>query len=108
LLSSVPNGVPRTRLQDCVNRLRPFCRGVGYQVDDAAELPELDLANSFNPIVVLPVTACLSAPSKLRAMFGALQTRHAKVLVSGIASDDEATALFSLGADMVAMKRPEV
>jgi hypothetical protein len=57
---------------------------------------------------VLPVTACLSAPSKLRAMFGALQTRHAKVLVSGIASDDEATALFSLGADMVAMKRPEV
>jgi PAS domain S-box-containing protein len=108
LLSSVPNGVPRTRLQDCVNRLRPFCRGVGYQVDDAAELPELDLANSFNPVVVLPVTACSGAPSKVRAMFGALQTRRAKILVSGIASEEEAAALFSLGADMIAMKRPEV
>jgi hypothetical protein len=107
LLSSVPSGVPRTRLQDCINRLRPYCRGVGYQVDDVAELPELDLANSFNPIVVLPVTACLSAPSKLRALFGALQTRRAKILVSGIGSEDEAAALFSLGADMVAMKRPE-
>jgi PAS domain S-box-containing protein len=107
LLSSLPEGVPQTRLQDCVNRLRPFCRGVGYQVDDPAELPELDLANSFNPIVVLPVTACLSAPVKMQSIFGALQTRRAKVLVSGVGSDDEAASLLSAGADMVAMKLPE-
>jgi PAS domain S-box-containing protein len=107
LLSSVPNGVPQTRLQDCVNRLRPFCRGVGYQVDEVAELPELDLANSFNPIVVLPVTACLGAPSKVRAMFGGLQARRAKILVCGIGSEEEAAALLSLGVDMVAMKQPE-
>jgi PAS domain S-box-containing protein len=107
LLSSLPNGVPQTRLQDCVNRLRPFCRGVGYQVEDPAELPELDLANSFNPIVVLPVTACLGAPPKTRAMFGGLQTRRAKVLVSGVGSEDEAAALLSAGADMVAMKLPD-
>src|ERR1700738_4869925 len=34
LLTSLPNGLPRARLQDCVNRLRPFCRGVGYYVDE--------------------------------------------------------------------------
>ena len=103
LLSSVPNGVPRTRLQDCVNRLRPFCRGVGYQVDDPAELPELDLTNSFNPIVVLPVAACsLAAPGKARTLFAALQSRRAKILVAGVRSDSDAAALLALGADMFA------
>jgi PAS domain S-box-containing protein len=108
LLSSVPNGVPRTRLQDCVNRLRPYCRGVGYQVDDAAELPELDLTNSFNPIVVLPIAACsLGAPAKARALFTALQSRRAKVVVAGVVSDSDAATALALGADMVAMTQTE-
>ncbi len=108
LLSSVPNGVPRTRLQDCVNRLRPFCRGVGYQVDDPAELPELDLTNSFNPIIVLPIAACsLAVPAKTRGLFTALQARRAKILVAGVGSDSDAAAVLALGADMVAMARPE-
>jgi PAS domain S-box-containing protein len=108
LLASLPSGVARTRLQDCVNRIRPHCRGVGYQVDDVAALPELDLANSFNPIVVLPVSACsLAVPAKARGMFTALQNRHAKILVSGVGSEADAATLWSLGADMVAMKRPD-
>jgi PAS domain S-box-containing protein len=107
LLSSLPEGLPRTRLQDCVNRLRPFCRGVGYQVDEVAELPEIDLSNSFNPILVLPVTACAaSTPAKLRTLFTSLQTRRAKVLIRGVGSAKDAAALRSLGADMIAMKRP--
>jgi hypothetical protein len=53
------------------------------------------------------VTACLGAPPKTRAMFGGLQTRRAKVLVSGVGSEDEAAALLSAGADMVAMKLPD-
>jgi len=108
LLSSVPNGVPRTRLQDCVNRLRPFCRGVGYQVDAPAELPELDPTNSFNPIVALPVAACsLAAPAKTRLLFTGLQSRRAKILVCGVESDSDAAAVLALGADMIAMMRPE-
>jgi hypothetical protein len=108
LLSSVPNGVPRTRLQDCVNRLRPYCRGVGYQVDDPNELPELDLTNSFNPIVVLPIAACnLGAPARTRALFATLQSRRAKVLVAGVGSDSDAATVLALGADMVAMAQTE-
>jgi PAS domain S-box-containing protein len=108
LLSSLPEGLPRTRLQDCVNRLRPFCRGVGYQVDDIAALPEIDLANSFNPIVVLPLTACsASTPGRLRELFTSLQTRRAKVLIRGVGSEKDAAALRTLGADMIAMRRPE-
>jgi PAS domain S-box-containing protein len=106
LLSGLPQGLPRSRLQDCVNRLRPFCGGVGYQVDDMAELPEIDLSNSFNPIVVLPLSACsASTPGKVRELFSALQTRRAKVLIRGVGSEKDAAALRSLGADMIAMKR---
>jgi PAS domain S-box-containing protein len=109
LLSSLPDGVPRSRLQDCVNRLRPFCGGVGYQVDEIAELPEIDLSNSFNPVVVLPVTACgSSTPAKLRALFSSLQTRRARVLIRGVGSEKDAAALRGLGADMISMRRPEV
>ena len=108
LLSSLPEGVPRSRLQDCVNRLRPFCGGVGYQVDEVAELPEIDLSNSFNPIVVLPVTACsASTPVKLRALFTSLQTRRARVLIRGVGSEKDAAALRGLGVDMISMRRPE-
>jgi PAS domain S-box-containing protein len=108
LLSSLPEGLPRTRLQDCVNRLRPFCRGVGYQVDDVAALPEIDLANSFNPIVVLPLTACsASTPGRLRELFTSLQSRRAKVLVRGVGSEKDAASLRALGADMIAMRRAE-
>jgi PAS domain S-box-containing protein len=108
LLSSLPEGLPRTRLQDCVNRLRPFCRGVGYQVDDATELPQIDLSNSFNPIVVLPLAACsVSTPNKLRELFGSLQSRQAKVLIRGVQSEKDAITLRSLGADMISMKRLE-
>jgi PAS domain S-box-containing protein len=108
LLSSLPNGVPRSRLQDCVNRLRPFCGGVGYQVDEVAGLPEIDLSNSFNPIVVLPVTACgSSTPVKLKALFSSLQTRRARVLIRGVGSEKDAAALRGLGVDMISMRRPE-
>lgn len=106
LLTSLPEGLPRTRLQDCVNRLRPYCRSVGYQVDDVADLPELDLSTSFNPVVVLPVTACAaSSPGKLKEIFSSLQSRRARVLIRGVGSEKDAAALRSLGVDMVCMKR---
>ncbi|MGD0104075.1 MAG: PAS domain-containing protein [Rhodopila sp.] len=108
LLSSLPPGLPRTRLQDCVNRLRPCCGGVGYDVDDVAELPPIDLSTAFNPIVVLPVTACsASTASKLKELFSSLHARQAKVLVRGIASEKDAATLRSLGVDMFSMKRSE-
>ena len=108
VLSSLPNGLPRTRLQDCINRLRPFCSGVGYHLDELAELPRVDLSNSFNPIVVFPVAACsVSSAGELKGLFASLQSRRAKVLVCGAGSEKEAAALRSLGADMVSMKRSE-
>ncbi len=107
LLSELPEGVPRTRLQDCVNRLRPFCRGVGYEVEQVADLSGIDLSNSFNAVVSLPAAACFdSAPAELRTTFASLQAQHAKVLIRGVGSEKDAGGFRSLGADMLSMKRP--
>jgi hypothetical protein len=106
LLSSLPAGLPRTRLQDCINRLRPFCCGVGYYLDEVAELATIDLSNSFNPIVVLSAAACAaSAPSELKQLFGSLQTRRAKILIREIGLKKEVAGFLSLGVDMVSLKR---
>ena len=108
ILSSLPNGLPRTRLQDYVNRLRPFCHGVGYHLDELSHLDRIDLSNSFNPIVVFPVTACrASTPGELREMFSSLQSRRAKVLICGVASKQAAAFVWAAGADMISMKRPD-
>jgi PAS domain S-box-containing protein len=108
LLSSLPDGVPRSRLQDCVNRLRPFCGGIGYHVDEIIELPEIDLSNSFNPIVSLPVAVCGgTSPANLRTLFTSLQTRRARVLIRGVGSEKDAAALRGLGADMISMRRTD-
>jgi PAS domain S-box-containing protein len=108
MLSSLPVGLPRTRLQDYINRLRPFCRGVGYEVEEIAVLAQIDLSNSYNPIVALPAAACFAhKPGKLKESFYSLQSQRAQVLVFGVGSPKDAVALRSVGADMISMK-PEM
>jgi PAS domain S-box-containing protein len=105
LLASLPVGLPRTRLQDCINRLRPFCRGVGYQVEELAALEQIDLSNSYDPIVALPSAACFThKPGKLKEFFHSLQSHRARVLVIGVGSVKDAVALRSVGADMISTR----
>ena len=33
ILSGMPRGFPKSRILECVMRLRPFCHGVGFQLD---------------------------------------------------------------------------
>jgi hypothetical protein len=108
LLSALPSGLPRSRLLECVNRMRPFCSGVGYQISGLMELPAIDLANSYNPIVVLPAAACsIIASEDLRKLFSSLQSRRAKVLVRETGSEAAMAEFLSLGADMVSMRQTE-
>lgn len=108
LLTSLPDGLPRSRLQDCISRLRPFCRGVGFLVNEVADLMRIDLSNGFNPIVALPAAACAaSASGHLRTSLHSVQSRRAKTLISGVLSASDAVAFRALGADMNSMKRSE-
>jgi PAS domain S-box-containing protein len=107
VLSSLPAGLPTTRLLDWINRLRPYCQAVGYRVEDVAALAEINLANSYNPIVNLPAAACgASSPGRLKELFKSLQRRGARVMISGVGSAKDATALRALGAEMIAMTPP--
>jgi PAS domain S-box-containing protein len=105
VLGGLPPGLPRTRLQDCVSRLRPFCRAVGYEIEDLATLPQINLSNSYHPVLVLPAALCkATAPDTLRNLIASLQSHRAKVMVRGAASDHDAAAFRTVGADMVSMK----
>ena len=105
LLSSLPEGLPKTRLLECINRLRPFCRGVGYSVNDAAGLSLIDLSNSITPIVSLPAAALVTNdPNKVKALFSSLHARRAKILVRGVTSDEDAAAFRSQGVELITME----
>ena len=107
LLSSWPEGLPKTRQLECVNRLRPFCRGVGYRVTELASLAWLDLSFSGTPIVSLPAPALLDEdPEKLKALFASLHARRARVLLRGVASERDAAWFRLQGADMIATRGP--
>jgi hypothetical protein len=106
MLSSLPAGLPATRLSDYINRLRPFCRGVGYHVEEIVALTKIDLSNSYNPIVAVPAAACkVNTPAKLRDLFNSLQTWKARILITEVASEKDATVFRSVGADMISMER---
>jgi hypothetical protein len=107
MLSSLPSGLPKSRLLECVTRLRSFCCAVGYHASDLAAAETIDLSNSFNPIVALPFDA-LSArdADRLRQTIASLQARRAKVLIHKVSTEKNATVLRSLGADMIAMEDP--
>ena len=52
ILSGMPRGCPKSRVLECVMRLRPFCHGVGFQ-SDSMEAPSVELSVLGAAIVVL-------------------------------------------------------
>jgi PAS domain S-box-containing protein len=52
VLSEMPKGFPKSRVLECVARLRPFCNGVGFQ-SDGIEAPAVELSLLGAAIVVL-------------------------------------------------------
>ncbi len=105
LLSSLPQGLPRARLLECVNRLRPFCRSVGYQAEDLGAMEPIDLTHATDPIVALPATAFARLSSdKLKVMIASLHARRAKLLIRRIRSEKDAAAFLSQGADMISIE----
>jgi PAS domain S-box-containing protein len=107
LLSSLPNGLMKSRQLDCVNRLRPFCLAVGYQVDGLSELKSIDLSYLGQPIVSLPAAALEDQdPEKLGNLLRGLRAKRGRVLIRSVASDRDAAWFRYLGAEMIAMLKP--
>jgi PAS domain S-box-containing protein len=106
LLSTLPAGLPHTRLQDCVGRLRQYCRSVGYAFNRLDNVSDIDLSGGLNPILVLPAAACAASTQEaLTALFLSLQSRRASIMIREVVSERDAAAFWAAGADMVCMKR---
>ncbi|MSP00748.1 MAG: PAS domain S-box protein [Acetobacteraceae bacterium] len=104
MLSAIPRGLLKTRQLECVNRLRPFCRGVGYHVDDMASLAALDMSFTADPIVSMPATVLdADDPEKLMTLIGSLHARRTRILIREVTSEEDAALLRTIGVDMISM-----
>jgi PAS domain S-box-containing protein len=106
LMSELPEGLPKSRLFECVNLLRPFCCGMGYQVDDPALLAPVDLAPSGHGIVALPQSVVAALPAaKLKALVDFVHAKRMKLLIRHLGSTNLATQMLTQGADLISMTR---
>jgi PAS domain S-box-containing protein len=104
LISELPEGLPKSRLFECVNLLRPYCRGVGFQVDDPALLAPVDPTTSGRGIVAFPESAVAALPpAKLKAIAEFVHAKRMKLLIRHLGSTSAAARMLTHGADLVSM-----
>jgi PAS domain S-box-containing protein len=108
ILSGMPKGFPKSRLLECVVRLRPFCHGVGFQSKDM-EVPTMDFSSLGTAFVVLQDDAPTTSTdlAVLRKRIDALHAHRAHVLVRHLPSWEVAAPLAGLGVDLVTLAEDE-
>jgi PAS domain S-box-containing protein len=103
ILSGMPRGCPKSRILECVMRLRPFCHGVGFQ-SDSMETPPVELSVLGAAIVVLQQDRRVPGdPGKVSKLIDSLHAYQARVLVRHVASWEDAKPLARMGVDLVSM-----
>jgi PAS domain S-box-containing protein len=105
VLTGLPEGLPSSRMLDCVHRLRPFCRAVGFALD-SLELPTLDLALANGPVLVLDATVVpnVQLPSpKLEKLIAHARALRARMLVRGVTERHVSDRLLAGGVDLVGL-----
>jgi PAS domain S-box-containing protein len=110
ILSGMPRGFPKSRVLECVMRLRPFCQSVGFQ-SDSMDAPAVEFSLLGGAIVVLQED--IGAPQnakdleKLAKLIDSLHAYQARVLVRHVATWEDMKQLVRLGVDLVAMVEDE-
>jgi PAS domain S-box-containing protein len=110
VLSGLPNGLPSSRLLECVMRLRPFCHGVGFQSGNM-QAPPVEFSLLGAAIVVLREDGRAMLTSKdLEALGRLIDSVHAcraRVLVRGVPSWEATRPLARPGVDLVSIAGEE-
>jgi PAS domain-containing protein len=106
VLSGLPNGVPKSRVLDCVMRLRPFCHGIGFQ-SDSMEVPLVEFSLLAAAIVVLQDTGASVDTARLAKAVDGLHAYQARVLVRHVKSWVAVKPLAQLGVDLVSVVQDE-
>jgi hypothetical protein len=110
VLSGIPKGFPKSRITECMMRLRPFCHAVGVQLD-GLDAPSTELSSFGATIVVLEVdTSALDGAQyreKLARQIDNMHAHQARILVRHVASWDAAGPLIRLGVDLISVTSDE-
>lgn len=106
VLSGMPKGFPKSRVLECVMRLRPFCHGVGFQ-SDGLGAPAVEFSLLGTAIVVLQPDRSSAQNAKdsekLAKLIESLHAYQASVLVRHVTSWEETKQLARIGVDLIAM-----
>jgi PAS domain S-box-containing protein len=106
VLSGMPKGFPKSRVLDCVMRLRPFCHGVGVQ-SDTMEPPALDLSSLGVSLIVLRDDRQSAKTTKdverLTKQIDSLHAHQARVLVRHVESWLESKPFAAAGVDFISI-----
>ena len=104
VLAHLPAGVPRSRVLDCVMRLRPFCHAVGFR-SHMLEMPPVELSALSAAIVVVAAEDINLHDAEERArverLIGVAHANRARVLVQQVADANSAQAMLQAGVDLV-------
>ncbi len=103
MLAHLPHGVASSRLMDCAQRLRPFCRGIGFLIEDwrlAPSDPRLDLGS----LIAIDATQVLGAGAeeKLMRLLAVVRVKRGRLLVRQVPGA-AASLLRTAGVDLLAM-----
>jgi PAS domain S-box-containing protein len=106
VLYGMPRGLPKSRMLECVLRLRPYCHTVGFEAD-GLETPSVDYSLLSGAIVVLRGER-LARPDprdmdRLRQVIGVLHLHHAQVLARQVPVWSDVQRLTKAGIDMVSV-----
>ena len=106
VLAHLPRGVPRSKILECVTRLRRFSHAVGFQAE-AVELPPIEFSALGASIVVVQEEDLKAWEfedlTKLEKLVGVVHAHHARVLMREVGSRESAAKLLRLGADLIAL-----
>ncbi|MEJ0015338.1 MAG: PAS domain-containing protein [Acetobacteraceae bacterium] len=107
VLSDMPKGFPKSRVLECVTRLRPFCRGIGFQ-SEGMEPPAVDAALLGSAIIVLRQQGeGGSDQENLERQIATLHAHRARVMVRHLVSWEAEHPLSRLGVDLVTLIEDE-
>jgi hypothetical protein len=104
VLWHLPAGIPSSRLQQCVQRLRPFCRTVAFAIDEpqlAASDPVLDHA----PIIAVSASRVTGPGSreKLGKLLATVHAKRGRLMARDVPDAPTASLLRLAGVDLVTM-----
>jgi PAS domain S-box-containing protein len=106
LLYGMPKGFPKSRLLECVLRLRPYCHTVGFEAE-GLEFPSIDSSLLSGAIVVLRGERLARPGAKdlerLRQLNEELHQHHAHVLARQIAAWSDVQRLSKAGIDLISV-----